>query len=115
MLYIIVVWILFVALLPFSASFVGEYGSLQIPNVFFDLNLFAIGFLLYINWRYALHGGLVEESEIKRGKETLRANLILPAISMVAVCLTFIPFIKNFGSDWINLIYAIIPFLQIYC
>jgi hypothetical protein len=61
------------------------------------LNLFAIGFLLYINWRHALHGGLVEESEIKREKESLRANLILPANSMVAIGLTFIPLIKNFG------------------
>jgi len=32
LLWIIVIWLLFVALVPFSAFFVGEYGNFQIPK-----------------------------------------------------------------------------------
>ena len=111
LLWIIVIWLLFVALVPFSAFFVGEYGNFQIPNIFFDLNLFAIGFLLFLNWRHAINSGLVE-GEIR--KSSLRANLILPVISLLALGITFLPFMKELGYGWSSLVYLIIPLLKRY-
>jgi uncharacterized membrane protein len=112
LLWIIVIWLLFVALVPFSAFFVGEYGNFQIPNIFFDLNLFAIGFLLFLNWRHAINSGLVEEDEIQ--KSSLRANLMLPVISLLALGITFLPFMKELGYGWSSLVYLIIPLLKRY-
>jgi uncharacterized membrane protein len=111
-LWIMVLWLLFVALVPFSAFLLGEYGSFQVPNIFFDLNLFAIGFFLFLNWRHAINSGLLGEIGIKRVKQSNRVNLILPIISLMALALTFLPFIKVHGYGWTNLVYMIIPFLK---
>jgi uncharacterized membrane protein len=114
LLWIIVIWLLFVALVPFSAFFVGEYGNFQIPNIFFDLNLFAIGFLLFLNWRHALNSGLVDGFDDEMRKSSLRANLMLPVISLLALGITFLPFMKELGYGWSSLVYLIIPLLKHY-
>lgn len=114
LLWIIIIWLLFVALVPFSAFFVGEYGNFQIPNIFFDMNLFFIGFLLFLNWRHALNNGLVDEVDEETRKSSLKANLMLPAISLVAVGITFLPFMKEFGYGWSSLVYLIIPLIKRY-
>jgi uncharacterized membrane protein len=114
LLWIIVIWLLFVALVPFSAFFVGEYGNFQIPNIFFDLNLFAIGFLLFLNWRHALNSGLVDGVDDEMQKSSLWANLMLPVISLLALGITFLPFIKELGYGWSSLVYLIIPLLKRY-
>lgn len=113
LLWIIIIWLLFVALLPFSAFFMGEYGgTFQIPNIFFDLNLFAIGFLLFLNWRHALNSGLVDGVDDEMRKTSLRLNLILPIISLLALGVTYLPFMKEVGYAWSSLVYLIIPLLK---
>jgi uncharacterized membrane protein len=112
LLWIIIIWLLFVALLPFSAFFIGEYGNFRIPNIFFDLNLFAIGFLLFLNWRHALNSGLVDGVDDEMRKTSLRVNLILPVISLLALGITYLPFMKEVGYAWSSLVYLIIPLLK---
>jgi len=112
LLWITVVWLLFVALVPFSAFFVGEYGNFQLPNIFFDLNLLAIGFLLFLNWRHALNSGLTDKMDEEVKKSSLRINLMLPAISLLALALTFLPFIKEYGYGWSSLAYLLIPVIK---
>jgi len=112
MLWLIILWLVFVALVPFSAFFIGEYGNFQIPNIFFHLNLFAIGILLFLNWRHAINSGLVDESAIKRQKPALMANLMLPSLSLIAIGVTFIPFLKEYGYGWSSIVYFAIPFLK---
>ena len=112
MLWLIILWLVFVALVPFSAFFIGEYGNFQIPNIFFDMNLFAIGFLLFLNWRHAINSGLVDESEIKSGKSALKVNLMLPTLSIIAIGVTFLPFLKEYGYGWSSIVYLAIPFLK---
>ncbi|NYB52056.1 MAG: DUF1211 domain-containing protein [Methanobacteriaceae archaeon] len=112
LLWIIILWLLLVALVPFSAFFVGEYGNFQIPNIFFDLNLFAIGFLLFLNWRHALKNGLVDEIAIETGKSSLKLNLMLPVISLIAMGLTFLPFFKEYGYGWTSSVYLLIPLMK---
>ena len=112
LLWIIIIWLLFVALLPFSAFFIGEYGNFQIPNIFFDLNLFAIGFLLFLNWRHALNSGLVDGVDDEMRRTSLRLNLLLPAISLLALGITYLPFMKEVGYAWSSLVYLIIPLLK---
>ncbi len=113
LLWIIIIWLLFVALLPFSASFMGEYGgTFQIPNIFFDLNLFAIGFLLFLNWRHALNSGLVDGVDDEMRRTSLRLNLILPVISLLALGVTYLPFMKEVGYAWSSMVYLIIPLLK---
>ncbi len=112
MLWLVILWLVFVALVPFSAYFIGEYGNYQIPNIFFDLNLFAIGILLFLNWRHAINSGLVDESAIKRRKSDLMANLMLPILSVIAIGVTFLPFLKEYGYGWSSIVYLAIPFFK---
>ncbi|CDG64147.1 MAG: potassium channel family protein [Methanobacterium sp.] len=112
LLWIIVVWLLFVALVPFSAFFVGEYGDFQLPNIFFDLNLLAIGLLLFLNWRHALNSGLTDEMDEEMKKSSLRSNLMLPSISLLALALIFLPFMKEYGYGWSSLAYLLIPVIK---
>ena len=104
LLWIIIIWLLFVALVPFSAFFVGEYGNFQIPNIFFDLNLFFIGFLLFLNWRHAINQGLVDKVDEETLKSSLKVNLMLPVISLVSAGITFLPFMNEWGYGWSSLI-----------
>ncbi len=112
LLWITIIWLLFVALIPFSAFFVGEYGNFQIPTIFFDLNLFAIGFLLFLNGRHAFNSGLMDDVDGELRRSSLRVNLMLPVISLLALGITFLPFMKEVGYGWSSIVYLIIPLLK---
>ena len=49
LLWITIIWLLFVALVPFSTSLTGEYGYLTSAQVFFGLNLLIIGSIICFN------------------------------------------------------------------
>jgi TMEM175 potassium channel family protein len=90
-LWITILYLMFVALIPFSASLVGEYGDYQIAQIFFDLNLFVIGVLTFLTWYYASNNNLLDENMLPDSiSRTRRNNLILPIISLIAIGLTFI-------------------------
>ena len=61
LLWITIIWLLFIVIVPFSASSLGEYGSYIFPNVIFNLNMLAIALLLYINLNYALRKNLINK------------------------------------------------------
>jgi len=104
LLWINVVWLLFVALVPFSTSLTGEYGYLISSNVFFDLNLFAIGALSAFNWYYATEKNLVDKDiDSVKIKNMRRLNLIFPFVSLLAVIMAFIT------PSWSTLSYLLIP------
>lgn len=104
LLWINVVWLLFVALVPFSTSLTGEYGYLITSNVFFDLNLFAIGALSAFNWYYATEKNLVaDDLDLDRIKNMRRLNLVFPLVSLFAVAMAFIT------PSWSTLSYLLIP------
>lgn len=104
LLWITVIWLLFVALVPFSASLTGEYGNLTSANVFFGLNMFFIGSLSALTWHYATKKNLVDDKlsrdEVIRGKKW---NLVLPAVSLLAIGLAFVI------PSWSAVVYALIP------
>lgn len=86
LLWLTVIWLLFVALVPFSTSLTGEYGYLTSAQVFFDLNMFFIGALPALIWYYAsendLIGNELTSKEIRHGR---RSNLALPIVSLLAI------------------------------
>jgi TMEM175 potassium channel family protein len=98
-------WLLFVALLPFSTSLIGNYGHYYTSSVIFNLNMLLIGLLYSLNWYYASEKGFVENLDKKTIKSLRRRNLILPILSVIAIGLSF--FIYAY-SGWI---YILTPFL----
>jgi uncharacterized membrane protein len=99
-------WLLFVALLPFSTSLIGNYGHFYTSSVIFNLNMLLIGLLYSLNWYYASANNMVDEKLDKKFiKYVRRSNLILPTLSLIAIILSFLIFSL---SAWI---YILTPFL----
>ncbi|MBM4240513.1 MAG: DUF1211 domain-containing protein [Euryarchaeota archaeon] len=107
LLWINFLWLMFVALVPFSTNLVGDYGNYQVPMIFFHINMFIIGVLYGLNWRYADRKNFLDES---LDRETIdaskRVNLVLPIAALIAIALTFI------SPSWSSLAYFLIFFMK---
>ena len=96
---------MFAALIPFSASLMGDYAGDWVAEVFFGSNLFVLGTLFSLNWHYATTGGrLIEGSLEKRyinaGK---RRGLVTPLVSLLAILVALI------RPDYSPYVYLLIP------
>jgi TMEM175 potassium channel family protein len=99
-------WLLFVALMPFSTSLVGNYGHYITANVIFHMNMFLIGILYSINWYYASEKHMIDENLDNVFIQYIRrSNLILPVLSLIAIFLSF------FIYSWSSWIYILSPVL----
>jgi uncharacterized membrane protein len=65
-----------------------EYGSLQIANVFFDLNILIIGLLFYIN-RYLLTDELIMDVSSQESYKKWK-DLLIPICAAIAILISFI-------------------------
>jgi len=91
-LWINIIFLMFVALVPFSTSLVGDYPDEPVAEVFFGCNIFILGALLLCNWAYATdHYRLVDPSLDPRlvalGK---RRGVVTPLVAISAMGLSFI-------------------------
>lgn len=88
---ITIIWLMFVVLVPFSTSLIGDYGNLQVPELFFHFNMFIIGILAFITWYYAVNWGLTSFKWTKKAyKRSFFGYLIFPVLAVLAMLLTFI-------------------------
>lgn len=107
LLWINILWLMLVALVPFSASLAGEYGNYQIPMIFFNLNMFLIGIFFTLNWSYAYRNNFLDASiDYKKMGHIRKLNLSLPLCSLIAIGLTFI------DPSWSGIAYIFIPFFH---
>lgn len=88
LLWINVIWLLFIILVPFSASSLGQYGSYMLPNVIFNINMLGIGIFLYLNTYYAIHKNFIKKETIKF-KQRKRVNIGFIFISLLALFFSF--------------------------
>ena len=107
LLWINLVNLMFIALLPFSTSFLADYTQFTIAAVFFHCNLLVIGMMFYTNWTYAtwkhhLVAQNMSEEHIKNGR---RRSLIIPIIALAAIIFAFIT------PRWSSMPYLFIPFM----
>lgn len=105
-LWIHIVWLMFVALVPFSTSLLGHYSQYLTCALFFHSNLLAVGLFIYWNWRHAARSGLIRSSVSSRMiRRNMKRNLVFPVASLCALGLAFAT------PLWSNLAYLLIPFL----
>ncbi len=91
LLWITLIWLLFIVIVPFSASSLGEYGNYIFPNVIFNLNMLAIALLLFINLNYAIRNNLVQDKVNKNLMNySKRRNEAFILIALLAVVLSYI-------------------------
>jgi uncharacterized membrane protein len=86
-----VIWLMFVALVPFSTNFVSNFGNHPLPMLFFNVNMFIIGIFFILIWMYAQRKKLfIKEMTSEHYKMVMKINYILPTTALVAIFITFI-------------------------
>jgi len=84
--------LMFVALVPFSTSLADHYPADWMSEFFFGSNLFILGVLFNVNWRYAtgkhrLVDRNLDPEHIALGK---RRGMIIPIFSLLAMVIAFL-------------------------
>ncbi|NYT11411.1 MAG: DUF1211 domain-containing protein [Methanomassiliicoccales archaeon] len=107
LLWINIIILMFVALMPFSTSIVGDYPSEPLAKAFFDMNLFILGLLFYVNWRYASGQHRLIDPNMPQEKIELvgRKSLVIPIVSLVSFVLAFLI------TDYSSISYLLIPII----
>lgn len=101
---------MFVALIPFSTSLIGDYPDETIAKLFFNANLFILGLFSSLNWLYATKGyRLVDRSlEPRRIAIGKMRSAIIPFIALLAMGLSVIT------PQWSSWVYLLIPVILAY-
>ncbi|WP_321422969.1 TMEM175 family protein [uncultured Methanobacterium sp.] len=103
LLWINVIWLLFIVLVPFSASLTGKYGEFPISHIIFNLNMLGIALFLGLNWYYASRKKFIDEKVSPRDiTVTIRTNILFIVISLLALSLSFVI------PRWSALVYLLI-------
>jgi len=104
------VTLMFVALLPFSASFSGAFSGVPVGAMVFESNLLVIGTGLSLQWWYATSGNRLTESTLKPAyiRKIRFRNLVVPAVSIVGIMFALA------GNTWSTAIYMTLP-IVFYC
>lgn len=97
LLWINLIWLLFIVLVPFSASLTGDYGQVTISNVIFNINMLGVAVLLYLNWHYADHKNFIHE-KIPDHQITFTKvlNLTFIVVAIIAIGLSYV--IPNYSQ-----------------
>jgi uncharacterized membrane protein len=86
-----VVWLFFVAIMPFSAYLVGDYGSSTPAALFFNTNLFLLGVFSFLIRRQVIEHELSDKTlKNEEIKLTYGLNLVIPCIAALGMFLSFI-------------------------
>jgi uncharacterized membrane protein len=97
-----IIWLMFVVLVPFSTSLLSLPNNL-LGTIFFDVNLFAVGLLSSLTWRYTVSHGLVHDEQKRIVVATTRRTLVFPVAALIALGFAFI------SPAWSNLCYLLVP------
>jgi len=85
-----ILWLMSIAIVPFSTSIMSNYGQYQFAQIIFALNMLAIGVLYYFLFYYALTHEMLYEQVLPYANTIKRSNLILPVIALIAIATSFI-------------------------
>lgn len=109
LLWVNVLFLMFVALVPFSTALLGEYPAEQVAVVFYAVNLMLVGLTLYAQWWYATSGHHLVDADLDLVLVRLAKRRVLmgPVILLVAVAGSFV------STKVSILIYALIPVFYI--
>ena len=85
---------------------VGDYPD-PLAAILFEVNLLAIGLLLFFIWNYATTGRRFVGKELGEGvvRVYARRALLVPAVSALGILFAIL------GFGWTTLVYATTPFL----
>jgi uncharacterized membrane protein len=85
-------YLMFIALLPFSASLLGEFGNQQVSILVYGINLVICSFWNYLHWWYVTRNHLLVDKDLDPTfiRRELRRYSISILIYIVAIILAFV-------------------------
>lgn len=95
-----------VTLVPLSTALQQKYVTSRASVIFFDTNLFLLGLLFFLLWRYATHNfRLVDRDEIdpEAIRSGLARNVVVMGVSVLAIGIAFI------NPNWSTTAYLLLP------
>ena len=109
LLWINILFLLWVALVPFSTALLSEYATTRIAIAIYGANLIAIGLTLALHWWYATTESRHVEPDIDRGlvRGAMYRTLMGPLVYVIAIGLSF------FRAEVSLALYALVPILYI--
>lgn len=108
LLWINILFLLWVALVPFSTALLSEFAKTRIAIAIYGANLIAIGLTLALHWGYAAKGQHVDADippSLVRG--AMYRTLLAPLVYSIAIALSF------FRAELSLALYALVPILYI--
>ncbi|MBN2058636.1 MAG: DUF1211 domain-containing protein [Candidatus Saganbacteria bacterium] len=83
--------LMFVALIPFSTSLIGDYSNDWMAEFFFGGNMFLVGVLFELNWTYATRiKPLADNISAKYMVVAMRRGLVTPLVALAAMILALL-------------------------
>jgi len=109
LLWINILFLLWVALVPFSTALLSEYATTRIAIAIYGANLIAIGLTLALHWWYATTESRHVDPDIDRGlvRGAMYRTLMGPLVYVIAIGLSF------FRAEVSLALYALVPMLYI--
>ena len=108
-LFINILGLMFIALIPFSAVILGDYGNIRFAAILFECNLLFAGLTFFGHWVYVVHGHRFVNKEMDGS--TIRfygkRNMLMPAVSLLAVLVSLLN--PRIGVS----LYLAVPFILI--
>jgi uncharacterized membrane protein len=92
LLWINIVFMMFVALVPFSAGLLSRYGSEKISVIIYDVNLILCGLTLYWHWMYGTRDNHLTHIPVEPHVRQMVVRRILfpPALYLISIALSFV-------------------------
>ncbi len=89
-LWINIFFFMFISLIPFSASLLGEYWGNGIAINFYGINLIIVGLLMFTLWNYAIKNKLTNSLDKKFINSVNKRILIGPLFYFLGIALSFV-------------------------
>ncbi len=92
LLWINILFLMFVAFIPFSAALLGEYGQNQLSVAIYGANLIVAGLVLYLHWWYGVKTHHLTDAHVEPtlNRTITRRILTPPAVYLLAIILSFV-------------------------
>jgi uncharacterized membrane protein len=109
LLWINILFLLWVALVPFSTALLSEYANTRLAIAIYGANLIAIGLTLALHWWYATTKRRHVDPDIDSGlvRAAMHRTLMAPLVYILAIVLCF------FNTGVSLALYALVPILYI--
>ncbi|MEM4272209.1 MAG: TMEM175 family protein, partial [Candidatus Bilamarchaeaceae archaeon] len=89
MLWMNIITLIFVALIPFSTDLADDYVEVPLAGMVFSANMFVVGVMLYLQWKYASRAGsaIAEELPSEHINAISKRMAIIPCIALIGIAL----------------------------